>query len=62
MLGGPRAVLLRSGHLQDDTSVDTVVDATRPRLRLPASRIGTNNLRGTDWMLFSPIASFVERC
>jgi hydroxymethylpyrimidine/phosphomethylpyrimidine kinase len=55
---GPRAVLMKGGHLQGGEAVDLLVthDAVR---RYAAPRIASKNLHGTGCTLSSAIAAFV---
>ncbi len=58
---GPRAVLLKGGHLATDTeSVDVLDDGAEP-LTLAAPRIATGNTHGTGCTLSSAIAALLAR-
>lgn len=59
---GPRAVLLKGGHLSGDTSVDMLhISGTEQFLRFDSSRIQTENTHGTGCTLSSAIASFMAK-
>ena len=55
---GPRAVLMKGGHLDGDEAVDLLVTAQRVR-RFAAPRIASRNLHGTGCTLSSAIAAHV---
>jgi hydroxymethylpyrimidine/phosphomethylpyrimidine kinase len=55
---GPRAVLVKGGHLQGDEAVDLLVTADRVR-RFAAPRLVSKNLHGTGCTLSSSIAAHV---
>ncbi len=58
---GPRAVLLKGGHIEndrcDDMLVQRTVDGGHESLHLPAPRVGTANTRGTGCALSAAIAA-----
>ncbi|HSJ45225.1 MAG TPA: bifunctional hydroxymethylpyrimidine kinase/phosphomethylpyrimidine kinase, partial [Euzebyales bacterium] len=59
---GPRAVLLKGGHLDDTHSRDVSYDARTDAVRhLDAIRIDTPNTHGTGCTLSSAIAAFLAR-
>ena len=53
---GPRAVLMKGGHLAGDEAVDLLVTADAVR-RFAAPRIASQNLHGTGCTLSSAIAA-----
>jgi hydroxymethylpyrimidine/phosphomethylpyrimidine kinase len=53
---GAAAALVKGGHLRGDQATDVLVDS-RGVLRLPASRVLTNNTHGTGCTLSSAIAA-----
>jgi hydroxymethylpyrimidine/phosphomethylpyrimidine kinase len=53
---GPRAVLVKGGHLEGDEAVDLLVTEDTIR-RLAAPRLATKNLHGTGCTLSSAIAA-----
>jgi len=53
---GPRAALIKGGHLEEDDSPDVLVDATGIRW-FEGSRIATKNTHGTGCTLSSAIAA-----
>jgi hydroxymethylpyrimidine/phosphomethylpyrimidine kinase len=55
---GPRAALVKGGHLESDQAVDLLVTATDVR-RYGASRVASRNLHGTGCTLSSAIAANV---
>ena len=55
---GPRAVLLKGGHLQGDHSPDLLV-TEQEELRLDAPRIATRNTHGTGCTLSSALATWL---
>ncbi|OWY11237.1 bifunctional hydroxymethylpyrimidine kinase/phosphomethylpyrimidine kinase [Thioclava sp. F42-5] len=55
---GPRAVLLKGGHLQGDQSPDLLVTA-QEELWLDAPRIATRNTHGTGCTLSSALATWL---
>ena len=55
---GPRAALIKGGHLDGDQAVDLLVTAQGVR-RLAAPRIASHNLHGTGCTLSSAIAAHV---
>lgn len=54
---GPRAVLLKGGHLVGDESFDILEDGEPTPLRLEAARIPTHNTHGTGCTLSSALAA-----
>ncbi|NVK43727.1 MAG: bifunctional hydroxymethylpyrimidine kinase/phosphomethylpyrimidine kinase [Oceanospirillaceae bacterium] len=57
---GPRAVLLKGGHLESRESADLYCDGER-EIWLPAPRIATRNTHGTGCTLSSAIAAGLAR-
>ena len=57
---GPRAVLVKGGHLEGPESVDVLDDGADPQI-LVAPRIATRNTHGTGDTLSSAIAAFLAR-
>jgi hydroxymethylpyrimidine/phosphomethylpyrimidine kinase len=57
---GPKAVLLKGGHLADAESIDVLDDGAEP-LTLAAPRIATGNTHGTGCTLSSAIAALLAR-
>ena len=55
---GPRAVLMKGGHLPGDEAVDLLVTADAVR-RFAAPRLASKNLHGTGCTLSSAIAANV---
>jgi hydroxymethylpyrimidine/phosphomethylpyrimidine kinase len=55
---GPRAALVKGGHLESDQAVDLLVTATGVR-RYSGSRVASRNLHGTGCTLSSAIAANV---
>ena len=55
---GPRAVLMKGGHLENGQAVDLLVTADTVR-RFAAPRIASDNTHGTGCTLSSAIAAFV---
>ncbi len=55
---GPRAVLMKGGHLAGDEAVDLLVTAERVR-RFAAPRLASQNLHGTGCTLSSAIAAHI---
>jgi hydroxymethylpyrimidine/phosphomethylpyrimidine kinase len=55
---GPRAVLMKGGHLAGDEAVDLLVTAQRVR-RFAALRLASQNLHGTGCTLSSAIAAHI---
>ncbi|MBV1790404.1 bifunctional hydroxymethylpyrimidine kinase/phosphomethylpyrimidine kinase [Marinobacterium sp. D7] len=60
---GPRAVLIKGGHLSDSSSVDSadLLLDQQQELWLPAKRIATRNTHGTGCTLSSAIAAGLAR-
>ena len=60
---GPRAVLLKGGHLSNsaETSVDIFYDGVSEPLVLRAARVNTRNTHGTGCTLSAAIAAFRAR-
>jgi hydroxymethylpyrimidine/phosphomethylpyrimidine kinase len=54
---GPRAVLLKGGHLAGEWSVDLLFTREGLGLRFASKRIATHNLHGTGCTLSSAIAA-----
>jgi len=54
---GPRAVLMKGGHLEGDEAVDLLVTASAV-LRFAAPKLASNNLHGTGCTLSSAIAAY----
>lgn len=57
---GPKAVLMKGGHLPNGDSVDLFHDGRHVH-RLPAKRIVTQNTHGTGCTLSSAIAAYLAR-
>ena len=57
---GPKAVLVKGGHLEGAQSVDVLDDGGEPQV-LIAPRIATSNTHGTGDTLSSAIAAFLAR-
>jgi hydroxymethylpyrimidine/phosphomethylpyrimidine kinase len=57
---GPRAVLMKGGHLDGDEAIDLLVTAGGLH-RFAAPKIGSSNLHGTGCVLSSAIAGYVAR-
>ena len=57
---GPRAVLMKGGHLEGDEAVDVLATADGVR-RFSASRLRSGNLHGTGCTLSSAIAAYLVR-
>jgi hydroxymethylpyrimidine/phosphomethylpyrimidine kinase len=57
---GPRAVLMKGGHLESPESADLLVLETGVR-RFAATRVASRNLHGTGCMLSSAIAAHIVR-
>jgi hydroxymethylpyrimidine/phosphomethylpyrimidine kinase len=57
---GPRAVLMKGGHLESPETVDLLVSATVVR-RFAAARIASRNLHGTGCTLSAAIAARIAR-
>jgi len=57
---GPRAVLLKGGHLEGPDSIDVLDDGAAP-LTLSAPRIASRNTHGTGCTLSSAIAALLAR-
>ena len=57
---GPRAVLMKGGHLAGDEAVDILVTVDAVR-RLAAPKIDSHNTHGTGCTLSSAIAAFLTR-
>jgi len=57
---GPRAVLLKGGHLEAADSIDVLDDGEEP-LTLSAPRIASQNTHGTGCTLSSAIAALLAR-
>ena len=55
---GPRAVLMKGGHLEGEEAVDLLVAADRTK-RFAAAKIASRNLHGTGCVLSSAIAAHV---
>ena len=55
---GPRAVLMKGGHLEGDEAVDVLVTADGAR-RFAAPRLRSDNLHGTGCTLSSAIAAYL---
>jgi hydroxymethylpyrimidine/phosphomethylpyrimidine kinase len=53
---GPQAVLIKGGHAAGEESVDVLITASSPPLRMGAARVNTT-LRGTGCALSSAIAA-----
>ncbi len=56
---GPRAVLMKGGHLQGAEAIDLLVTADAAVRRYAAPRIASKNLHGTGCTLSSAIAAFI---
>ena len=54
---GPRAVLIKGGHVEGDESVDILLDADGRMQRFAAPRIATRNTHGTGCTFASAIAA-----
>jgi hydroxymethylpyrimidine/phosphomethylpyrimidine kinase len=54
---GPRAVLMKGGHLDGDEAVDLLISASGVE-RLAAAKIRSNNLHGTGCTLSSAVAAY----
>jgi hydroxymethylpyrimidine/phosphomethylpyrimidine kinase len=57
---GPKAVLLKGGHLENEDSIDVLDDGDQP-LTLVAPRIATENTHGTGCTLSAAIAALLAR-
>jgi hydroxymethylpyrimidine/phosphomethylpyrimidine kinase len=57
---GPRAVLMKGGHLDSDKAIDLLVSAGRT-LRFAAPKIDSPNLHGAGCVLSSAVAAYVAR-
>jgi hydroxymethylpyrimidine/phosphomethylpyrimidine kinase len=57
---GPRAVLLKGGHLETAESIDVLDDGEQP-LILTAPRVATRNTHGTGCTLSAAIAALLAR-
>jgi hydroxymethylpyrimidine/phosphomethylpyrimidine kinase len=57
---GPRAVLVKGGHLEGPESVDVLDDGADPQV-LAAARVATHNTHGTGDTLSSAIAALLAR-
>ena len=57
---GPRAVLVKGGHLKDETAADLLADE-HSTTWLEAERIDTPNTHGTGCVLSSAICAFLAR-
>jgi hydroxymethylpyrimidine/phosphomethylpyrimidine kinase len=57
---GPKAVLVKGGHLNGPESVDVLDDGAEPEV-LVAPRVATRNTHGTGDTLSSAIAAFLAR-
>jgi hydroxymethylpyrimidine/phosphomethylpyrimidine kinase len=57
---GPKAVLLKGGHLEHEDSIDVLDDGDEP-LTLTAPRVATENTHGTGCTLAAAIAAHVAR-
>jgi hydroxymethylpyrimidine/phosphomethylpyrimidine kinase len=57
---GPRAVLVKGGHLEGPESIDVLDDGGDPQV-LVAPRVATSNTHGTGDTLSSAIAAFLAR-
>lgn len=57
---GPRAVLVKGGHLEGPESTD-FLRAEGMTTRLPAARVATRNTHGTGCTLSSAVAAFLAR-
>ncbi len=57
---GPRAVLLKGGHLDGPASDDVFYDGFR-LIRLPATRLASRNTHGTGCTLSSAIAALIPQ-
>jgi hydroxymethylpyrimidine/phosphomethylpyrimidine kinase len=57
---GPRAVLVKGGHLAGEESIDVLDDGAEP-LTLAAPRIATDNTHGTGCTLSAAIAALLAR-
>jgi hydroxymethylpyrimidine/phosphomethylpyrimidine kinase len=57
---GPRAVLVKGGHLEGPESIDVLDDGADPQV-LVAPRVVTSNTHGTGDTLSSAIAAFLAR-
>jgi len=58
---GPRAVLVKGGHLQGEESIDVLDDGEGEPQVLVGPRIATRNTHGTGCTLSSAIAAFLAR-
>ena len=57
---GPKAVLLKGGHMERDDAIDVFDDGDEP-LTLVAPRIATENTHGTGCTLSAAIAALLAR-
>jgi hydroxymethylpyrimidine/phosphomethylpyrimidine kinase len=57
---GPRAVLVKGGHLEGDP-LDVLLERGRPPVMLPTSRIDTRSTHGTGCTYASAIAALLAR-
>ena len=59
---GKVSVLLKAGHLHDNTLIDIFYNAeTNETIELPSPRVNSNNTHGTGCTLSSAVASFIAR-
>lgn len=59
---GPQAVLIKGGHLEDETSPDVLyLKAEKKLIMLEADRVDTQNTHGTGCTLSSAIAAYLAR-
>ncbi|GHD35648.1 bifunctional hydroxymethylpyrimidine kinase/phosphomethylpyrimidine kinase [Nocardiopsis kunsanensis] len=58
---GPRAVLLKGGHLDSEDSVDVLAAEGTPPVEFTAPRVHTRNTHGTGCTLSSAIAALLPR-
>ncbi|WP_158815488.1 bifunctional hydroxymethylpyrimidine kinase/phosphomethylpyrimidine kinase [Methylocapsa sp. S129] len=57
---GPRAVLMKGGHLESPEAVDILITETRAR-RYAGPRVASRNLHGTGCTLSAAISAYVVR-
>ena len=61
-MGGKVSVLMKAGHLSDDSLVDIFYNAEEDRIvELPSSRVHTPNTHGTGCTLSSAFASYLAQ-
>ena len=58
---GPKAILLKGGHLEEDTSNDLYMDNNAKKAWLESPRIKSKNVHGTGCTLSAAIAAYLAK-